>query len=553
MSVDPRVVPYPSDRVSRYLASGEWSPDPLARRFQDVASRFGSRPAVIDVERTVTYGELDRRSDQIAAGLIRRGLRPGDPVILQVENSVVSVETWYGVLKAGAIPVATLASHRAHEIGHIAAVVGAVAHIVDDSRPERFDMVEFGRQQAARSAMLRLLLTTRSRAKGQRAGVEAIESLGTDIAAEEARRAVDAVQATLGPEDVAVYQLSGGTTGVPKVIPRLHGEYWNNGLVWGKALGRNERSVTCHAAPLIHNAGITCGLHGTHALGGCLVVPPTDRVTALRMMRDHAVDDTIFGHGMFAWILSEEYAEAARSLRTVVLSGAKVPPDVFDRVERLGARVGQTFGMGEGMFTLTPFDAPRELRATTVGRPLVDGDEVRILEPDTERELAVGEVGEMACRGWYTIPGYFASPEHNAQAFTSDGFYRTGDLARVQVDDLGRSFLSIEGRLKDLINRGGEKINAAEIEALLRQHPSIAEVAVVAMPDEVLGERSCAYVVASDPTLGVADLQAHLESLGVAKYKWPERVEHVDAMPRTHVGKLDKKALRDDAAAKALT
>ena len=173
--------------------------------------------------------------------------------------------------------------------------------------------------------------------------------------------------------------------------------------------------------------------------------------------------------------------------------------------------------------------------------------------PGTERELAVGELGELACRGWYTIAGYFASAEHNAQAFTRDGFYRTGDLAMVRVDDLGRSFLSIEGRIKDLINRGGEKINAEEIEALVRQHPSIIEVAVVAMPDEVLGERSCAYVVASDPTLDVRALQTHLESMGVAKYKWPERVEHLDAMPRTQVGKLDKNTLRVDAAAKALT
>ncbi|MFC5676007.1 AMP-binding protein [Aeromicrobium endophyticum] len=508
-----------------------------------MAERFGPRTAVIDEKGSVTYRELDLRSDQVAAAFAMGGLEPGDPVLFQIGNSITSVVAWYAVLKAGGIPVATLAGHRAHEIGHISNLVGAVAHIVDDSTPDRFDMVAFAREQAAQSGTLRLLFTVGSVRDPEAIDVEAIETLGADVDRQGARRVVDAAQAGLGPEDVAVYQLSGGTTGVPKVIPRLHGEYWNNGLAWATALSRTEESVTCHAAPLIHNAGITCGLHGTHSVGGCIVLPPTERSTALRMMAEHGVDDTIFGHGMFNWIQSEEYEPAAAALRTVVLSGAKVPEEVFARVEGLGARALQTFGMGEGMFTLTPFDAPRELRSTTVGPPLAADDEVRILEPGGEQEVSDGEVGELACRGWYTIPGYFSSGEHNASAFTADGFFRTGDLARVTVHD-GQRFISIEGRLKDLINRGGEKINAEELEGLLRRHPQVQDAAVVAMPDKVLGERVCAYLVTTGPRLDVPDLQEHLEALGVAKYKWPERVELIDQLPRTQVGKIDKKGLR---------
>jgi len=543
------VVPYPPERVAQYLASGVWDRAPVAERFRAVAERFGSRTAVIDRAGAITYAELDRRTDQVAAAFLERGLRPGDPVLLQVGNTVTSVVAWYATLKAGAIPVATLAGHRAHEIGHVAKLVGAVGHVVDDSRPDRFDMVRFAREQAADSATLRCLFTVESARDAGELGVESIEGLGAGIGSEVARRAVAAVQSGLGPEDVAVYQLSGGTTGVPKVIPRLHGEYWNNARAWASALGRTESSVTCHAAPLIHNAGITCGLHATHSVGACFVLPPTERVAALAMMAEHRVDDTIFGHGMFNWILSEEYAAAAQHLRTVVLSGAKVPEAVFSRVESFGARAAQTFGMGEGMFTLTPLDGPRELRGTTVGPPLTEGDEIRILEPGGERELPDGEVGELACRGWYTIPGYFASPDHNAAAFTSDGFYRTGDLGRIQRHD-GARYLSIEGRIKDLINRGGEKINAEELEHLIQRHPGIREVAVVAMPDDLLGERVCAYLVSDDPTLGVSGLQVHLDSLGVAKYKWPERVEIVDELPRTQVGKVDKVTLRRDVEAR---
>jgi 2,3-dihydroxybenzoate-AMP ligase len=203
--------------------------------------------------------------------------------------------------------------------------------------------------------------------------------------------------------------------------------------------------------------------------------------------------------------------------------------------------------MGEGLFVMSRLDDSREARLRTVGTPLSELDEVRILLPGTEIEATYGEVGELCCRGPYTIPGYYAAGERNAAAFTSDGFYRTGDLARWGTYD-GRPQLLIEGRLKDVINRGGEKINAAEVELLLLMHPHIHQVAVVAMPDARLGERSCAYVVAD----GVVDLPAvrgHLESLGVAKFKWPERVEPVDDLPRTKVGKIDKALLRDRVAA----
>jgi 2,3-dihydroxybenzoate-AMP ligase len=547
--LDPRVVPYPAERVARYLADGSWSSTPTAERFRSVAQMFGPRVAVIDQWSSMTYVELDDLSDRAAAGLLDLGIRPGDPILFQVDNSIPAVVAWYAVLKAGAVPVATLAGHRAHEIRHVAERVGAVGHIVDDSRPERFDMVSFAREQAASSSTLRHLFTVRSERSAEQVDVTPIEGFGSSMDPLVARRAVAAVQAELGPEDVAVYQLSGGTTGVPKVIPRLHGEYWNNARAWAHALGRTEDSVTCHAAPIIHNAGITCALHSTHSVGGCVVLAPADRVIALRMMREHRVDDTLMPHGMFSWICSTEYELAAEHLKTVILSGAKVPEDVFARVERFGARVGQTFGMGEGLFTLTPFAAARELRSTTVGTPLVEADEIRILEPGGERELADGEIGELACRGWYTIPGYFDSAEHNAVAFTSDGFYRTGDLGRVRVRD-GQRHLSIDGRIKDVINRGGEKINAEELELLLHQHPDVTDVAVVAMPDERLGERVCAYVVSTDPSLGVPELQVHLEALGVAKYKWPERVEVVGLLPRTQVGKLDKKELREDVAGK---
>lgn len=542
---DSRIVPYPAERAERYLQTGAWSRVSTADRLHETALVYGGRNAVVDRYGVITYDDLDRRSDQVGAAMLASGIRSGDPILFQVANSIEGVIAWYGVLKAGAIPVATLAAHRGHEIGHIAELVGAVAHVVE-AQLARFDLVAFAREQAKDHATLRHLYTVDSSAADYTPDAEdvtRIATLGENIEPVAARQAVVAVQSQLDPQDVAVFQLSGGTTGTPKIIPRLHAEYWNNGLAWARALGRNEYTVTCHAAPFVHNAGISCGVHSTHAVGGCIVLPPPDKTVALAMMHQHRVNDTLFGHGMFSWILSDEYSAAAEYLNTVFLSGAKVPAEVFERVESLGARVGQTFGMGEGMFTLTPLNAPRHLRTDTVGRPMDDQDEIKILAPDSEEEVPAGEIGELAARGWYTVPGYFAAPEHNATAFTSDGFYRTGDLAAVTMVD-GTPFLSIEGRIKDLINRGGEKINAGELEQLLLTHPYIVEAAVVAMSDPVLGERACAYLVTTGPSPDMSDLQKHLDALGVAKYKWPERIENLASLPRTPVGKIDKKALR---------
>jgi 2,3-dihydroxybenzoate-AMP ligase len=222
-------------------------------------------------------------------------------------------------------------------------------------------------------------------------------------------------------------------------------------------------------------------------------------------------------------------------------------PEVARRISpAFGCQVQQVFGMAEGLLNYTRLDDPEEVVVGTQGRPMSPADEIRIVGPDDE-PVADGEPGELLTRGPYTIRGYYRADAHNAKAFTADGFYRTGDVVR---QDAGGNFI-VEGRAKDLINRGGEKISAEEIENLLIAHPAVREAAAVAMPHAVLGEQTCAYLVLrSDETLDLPALSAYLEGRGVARFKWPERLEIVDALPVTNVGKVDKKKLRDDIAAK---
>jgi 2,3-dihydroxybenzoate-AMP ligase len=547
-----RVVAYPADVVNRYRGTGAWGNLPIAAEFRAVAARVPDREAVVAPDGRLTFRELDEQADRLALGLAELGLQPGQAVILQTGNRLLSVVAWYGLLKAGLVPVCTLAAHRGHEIGAISRKTGAVAHLVETGTGH-FDLAAFAREQRAGHPTLRYVLTLGPAAPGDSAPSGPDEARVEDLIeradAAVARKAVDAIQAGIGPDEVAVCQLSGGTTGVPKIIPRLHAEYWYNARAYAAASGWDETTRNGHLIPVVHNAGIVCGVHAPHSVGGCLLLTTADLDQALPLLAAERVTDVLFGHGHYGAVTHPLFSPLVPSLRRVVLSGAKVPLPLFEALERHGLWTGQLFGMGEGFFALSSLTAPRQARLTTVGTPVSPLDEFRVLDPASEQPVPDGETGELACRGPYTLRGYYDAPEVNRAAFTSDGFYRTGDLVAA-VDFDGERSISVEGRLKDIINRGGEKISAEEVEVLLLRHPRIQAVALVAMPDERLGERSCAYLVATGRALELTEIQAHLSGLGVAKFKWPERLEWVLSLPKTPVGKLDKKLLQREIAAR---
>jgi non-ribosomal peptide synthetase component E (peptide arylation enzyme) len=538
-----RLVGYPEALARKYRDAGLWGTSTIPEELHEVARGHPDRPAVIALDGRLTFAELDERTDRLAAGLAGLGLAVGDPVLFQVTNRLDSVVAWYGVLKAGLVPVATLAAHRGHEISQISRRVGAVAHLVE-AGTRGFDLVGFAVDQGRDHPTLRHVLTIGAVADDR--GVP-IETLGDSVPASTARATVEAVQSGVDPDDVVVFQLSGGTTGVPKVIPRLHAEYWYNARAYAESWGWGADTRVAHLIPVIHNAGIICAVHAPHSVGACLLLGTADLDASLPLLAAEGATHVLLGHGHFNAVAHPGFDAAARALTQVVLSGSKVPPALFDDLERRGLWSGQLFGMGEGLFLTTRPTAPRRARATTVGSPLSELDEVRVLAPGEEVEVPDGEVGELCCRGPYTLRGYFDAAEHNARAFTTDGRYRTGDLASVQVID-GERYVSIEGRIKDLINRGGEKVNAEEVELLLLRHPRVRSAAVVAMPDPRLGERACAFLVVDGGSLDLPEVQRHFAALDVAKFKWPERVENVAEIPRTLVGKVDKKRLHADIA-----
>jgi 2,3-dihydroxybenzoate-AMP ligase len=542
----PGVVPYPASDVDRYTAAGAWGALSLPAAFRQAAATYAERTALITPDARLTYRELYARSDAVAARLLSSGLHPGERVLLQLTNSATAVIAWYGLLKAGLIPVCTLAIHRRREIEQIGRQTGAVAHLVQaDFRG--FDLVGLAEKVADLLPAMRQLLTVGADKPGKR-----IEDLQEHEVTSKERAELAGIADSLDARGPAVLQLSGGTTGTPKVIPRLHAEYRYNADLTARWWGHTQHSVLAFGLPLAHNAALTNGLHAAHGAGAALLLATPAADVMLPLMAEHGATWTMSPPGLAREYLSHPAFDAAAArLGTWVLTAARVPRPVFDDLTGRGVHVTQAFGMSEGLFLFTPLQAPADLRANTVGVPISPLDEVRVLRAGTDIEVCEGETGELAARGPYTIRGYLAAPDRDRDAFTADGFYRSGDLVRARRYS-GTVSYSIEGRVKDLIDRGGEKINAEEVELLLTDHPAVAEIALIGMPDPRLGERGCAYVVPRDPRNPptLASIAAYLETAGLAKYKWPERLELIDTLPRTQVGKISKTTLRDDITAK---
>jgi 2,3-dihydroxybenzoate-AMP ligase len=355
-----------------------------------------------------------------------------------------------------------------------------------------------------------------------------------------------------------VFLLSGGTTGLPKLIPRTHDDYAYNARASARVAAVDDSTRYLVTLPAGHNFPLACpGILGTLLAGGEIVMLPSPEpqrafaTIAAEGVTHTAVVPAVAGR----WLehAANTANEAGRAdpasqlatLRVLQVGGARIADELARKVEPvLGARLQQVFGMAEGLLNYTRLDDPDEVICTTQGRPLSPADEVRLVD-EQDRDVPASEPGSLLTRGPYTPRGYYRAPEQNARSFTPDGWYRSGDICRRTPE----GNLIVEGRDKDMINRGGEKISAEEVENLVYRLPGVRQVAAVAMPDPKLGERVCLYVVpgpGAKPTLD--EIRGAMEALGVARFKFPEHLVLTPDLPATKVGKIDKKALRADIA-----
>ena len=511
------------------------------------ARTLPDRTFVSDATGTLSYADVERLAARVALRLLDLGLQPRNIVLLQLPNIREFIIIFFALQKIGVIPVMCLPLHRGRELSFFAQITGAKAYFLP-RRFRGFDYVPMAKEIQAATPTLRYLLAT---GDGTESGVS---YLGPWLEEEPRLSDLARVLAPYRPDpfDVAFMLLSGGTTGVPKLIPRTHVDYLCNAEECANVLGWGRDTVFMIALPAAHNfplgaPGMLAVLVAGGSVGLCASTDPDTVFAAIEQQ-----NGTFLGVSPALLIAllnsSARHKYDLGSLRFVYAGGQKMLPELVDRTRATWsfAILGHAFGMAEGLTNLTRPDDPLAVIRETQGRPVSAADEIRIVD-DEGKEVAPGAVGELIARGPYTIRGYYKSEAYNRQAFTADGFYRTGDMVRLHPT----GNLVVEGRRKDLINRGGEKISAEEIENLLLGHDSIHMAAVVAMPDAVMGERSCAFVILKPGcSLTLNQLTGFLQDKQIAKFKLPERLELVDTFPLSGMGKVSKKDLRNMIAEK---
>lgn len=531
-------VPWPGHLAAEYRRTGIWPGRPIGDLLHESCLRHADRVAVVCDEQRLTYAELSRRADRLAGGLIQRGIRPLDRVVVHLPNIPEFVVLVFALLRAGAIPVLALPGHRKAEISHLCAHSGAVAYVVKDE----FGGFDF-RQLAREIPPVPHVLVS-----GDAQEFTSLESLESLESPEPSARAGVPLP-RVDPSDPALFLLSGGTTGLPKLIPRTHDDYVYVMRATAEAMRVGPEPVYLAVNPVAHQAALACpGVLGSLLLGGKAVLTSSlrpDEVFPL-IHREGVTVTTLVPSILRLWADSgREPGELSRLL--IQVGSAPLDPALASRARRLlGCGIQRWYGISEGLLTHTRLDDPEEAAVNTDGRPMSPDDEVRVVDESGE-PVPEGETGEMLVRGPYTIRGYYRAPEENARSFTPDGFFRTGDLVRRRPD----GNIMIVGRIKDVINRAGEKVSAEEVERQLRTHPAVEDAAVVGAADTVLGERTYAFLVLTGAEIRSSAMKDFLRGCGLATYKIPDRLVRLDRLPRTPMGKVDKKALRALAAESA--
>ncbi|MDF1795104.1 MAG: AMP-binding protein [Coxiellaceae bacterium] len=532
-------VPYPEEFIAKYRAKGYWEDQTIATRFTEACQQHGDKIAVCDAHTEISYIELLKRAETVALNLLDAGIKPGDIIVLQLGNVLEFVYLYFAFQMIGARPILALLNHRYRELRQFVELSGAVAIFTHDKARD-CSFIDIVNRIESETDTLKNKFVLGDTAEGFHSIDELIQSASNRDVSE-----LSDIQQTIDPCEPALFLLSGGTTGIPKLIPRTHNDFICNSKLATEYTGIDDNSVMLIVLQMAHNLPLACpGLQGFVRKGAKIVLHSNIRPEEVfELVQKHKVTHIhVVPALLIKWMNDEHIKDYNLSSVEVIQSGGQsLQPETRQLTEeRLpNCTVQENFGMAEGLLMFVHLDDPREVRLKTVGRPVCEDDEVMLVDDDGN-EVADGEVGEMWCRGPYTLRGYFRAAEHNKRGFSEDGFFHSGDLMRKHASG---NYI-VEGRKKDLINRAGEKISAEEVENLILSHAAVKNVACVAMPDPVTGEKMCAYVILQpDEDLSFGELSDYLLSHEMAKFKLPERLEIIDEFPLSNFGKVSKKDL----------
>ncbi|MEE9095903.1 (2,3-dihydroxybenzoyl)adenylate synthase [Pseudarthrobacter phenanthrenivorans] len=541
--------PWPADLAAEFRARGYWEDRALGSYILETADRLPDKVAIVDGDVRLTYADLANRMDAGAERLLQLGLRPDDRVMVQLPNGWQFALLTLACFRAGIIPVMALPAHRQYELSFLSELSESRAIAVPDKIKD-FDHQALAEDLVAAIPSLETILVSGA-ANPMNVRLEEILAPGKDPQAARARLDKNAPS----PDSPALFLLSGGTTGLPKLITRTHNDYAYNIKATSLPTGVTEDTVYLGTLPASHNFPLACpGILGILFAGGRVVMLPSPepRKAFAAIEREKVTLSTAVPAVAQRWIEYQEETGGTQlaSLEVIQVGGSRLPDEIARKVKPvLGATLQQVFGMAEGLINTTRLDDPEDVICTTQGHPVSEADEIRIVD-EFGNDLPDGVAGSILTRGPYTPRGYYKAPEANARAFTPDGWYASGDIVERRPD----GNLIVQGRDKDMINRGGEKISAEEIESLVYRIEDITMAAAVAMPDPVLGEKLCLYITVKPGTeVTLEQIQQMLRETGIAAFKIPERLVVVDELPATKVGKINKKELRADIAERLAT
>ena len=530
---------YTEDQMAQFRMSGLWRDAVLTDFLAEHAAVRPDEIAIVDEERSITWAELSRHVDHFASGLLSRGLVKGDFVAIQLPNCIEFVIAFLAIQRAGLRALTMLTIYREHDIMFMTGTCAARLVVVP-SVHRGFDFAAMYRLIRAELPTVETVVTVggESSLEGE---VSFAQMLETDL-----RSTEDLDRLRPDPDSISKVSFTSGTTGFPKGVVHTHNTDLVPPLFVQQAFGVDASTPIWMPSPIGHVTGLLFGVHSALLNGAKLVLQDAwDPEVALQLIereRPHmTVSATPFISSMLEVPVFERYDVS--SLKYFVSGGARIPPALVARAREAGIELLRVFGSAEApLHTANLPDAAWDKKIARDGRPF-PGVESRIVDPDRrDVELAAGEIGEYSTRGPHVFLGYYRASDLTAEVRDDDGWYYSGDLC--EIDEEG--YVLYVDRIKDIVNRGGIKISALEVENELVTHPSILQAAVVAVPDERLGEKGCAFVVLrSGASLTLEDVRSHMESLRITRQKWPEDLRIVDVLPTTATGKVRKVELRE--------
>lgn len=517
-----------------YEKEGYLEPLSLADALKNWATLYKNKVALVDQTGSLTYEELYQSANFLGQGLLAKGIKRGDNVLLQLPNNIFFVKACFALFIIGARPILLLPTHREKDITNIANLTEPVAIIIP-STFHGYDYQSMAKKVAMKQPSISLIITDEPN------GI--CISLG-DLENQFSAQKDDLMEHQSSYQDIALFLLSGGTTGSPKVIPKLHTAYLCNAKAAADRCQVTENSTYLAVLSIAHDYPLCSpGVLGTLSKGGKVVLSSTSTFDeALEWIEKERVTFTsIVPVIANLWVESlalEEHADVS-SLDYILLGAAKLEKQLaLQLMTQFQCQLIQGYGLGEGITCFTSPDDDIDTIISCQGKPISKGDEFKIVD-ENGTEVVQGEAGELIQKGPYTFFGYYKLPEINQLSFTSDGFFKTGDKARITE----KGNIQILGRVKEQINRAGENVIPSEIESYLLEHDDIVDASVVGVADQELGEQICAFVVKKDRELSLTELCQFMIENGVANTKLPDQLVYVESIPYINVGKSDKKKL----------